>query len=212
MDRYLENSLDISLMDLLEIMQAKVLGSTYYFGIQTLKFPIDFWIYQEILFETRPDVVIEIGNYKGGSTLAIAHILDNLNHGKIIAIDIDHSNISEVVIKHPRINLLTLNASSAFDRVKNLINQDDNVLIIDDSSHTFENTLDLLRKYSSLIKNGNYFIVEDGICHHGLDVGPNPGPFEAIEQFARENPDFEIDRTKEKFLITWNPKGFLRRK
>lgn len=58
---------------------------------------------------------------------------------------------------------------------------------------------------------GGYFIVEDSILHHGLDVGPAPGPFEAIEAFVEENQNFEIDRSKESFFITWNPKGFLKR-
>ncbi len=46
----------------------------------------------------------------------------------------------------------------------------------------------------------------------GLDVGPNPGPYEAIDAFVAENDGFEIDRDMESFLITWNPKGYLRRK
>jgi cephalosporin hydroxylase len=47
---------------------------------------------------------------------------------------------------------------------------------------------------------------------HGLPVGPNPGPYEAVETFLRENNQFEADRGKESFVITWNPKGYLRRK
>ena len=86
------------------------------------------------------------------------------------------------------------------------------VLVIEDSSHTYENTLNMLRLYSKFIKLGDYFIVEDSICHHGLSVGPNPGPYEAIETFIRECEGFEIDRDKESFLITWNPKGYLKRK
>jgi cephalosporin hydroxylase len=85
------------------------------------------------------------------------------------------------------------------------------VLVIDDSSHTFANTLKVLWTYSPLLKVGDYFIVEDGICRHGLDVGPKPGPYEAVEAFVRENPDYAIDRDRESFLITWNPKGYLRR-
>ncbi len=92
-----------------------------------------------------------------------------------------------------------------------MIHKKDTVLIIEDSAHTCEITLNILRTYSPLIKPGSYFIVEDGICHHGLDVGPNPGPYEAIEIFANENIDFEIDRSKEDFFITWNPKGYLKR-
>lgn len=61
------------------------------------------------------------------------------------------------------------------------------------------------------MKEGDYFIVEDGICHHGLPIGPKPGPYEAVEAFVKENADFDLDRDRESFLITWNPKGYLRR-
>ena len=94
---------------------------------------------------------------------------------------------------------------------KKMIKPKDIVLIIEDSSHEYDNTLQILRKYSDLITKGSYFIIEDGICHHGLDVGPDPGPYEAIETFMSETNSFEIDRSKESFLITWNPKGFLKR-
>ena len=56
-----------------------------------------------------------------------------------------------------------------------------------------------------------YLIVEDGICHHGLDEGPAPGPYEAVETFLSEQDAFVLDRSRENFLITWNPKGFLKR-
>lgn len=60
----------------------------------------------------------------------------------------------------------------------------------------------MLRTCSVLINPGDYLIVEDSLCHHGLTVGPRPGPYEAIETFIEENSDFEIDRAKESFLIT----------
>jgi hypothetical protein len=60
------------------------------------------------------------------------------------------------------------------------------------------------------MKPGDDFIVEDGICHHGLKVGPDPGPYEAIETFVSGNLDFISDREKESFLITWNRKVFLK--
>ena len=70
----------------------------------------------------------------------------------------------------------------------------------------------MLNVYCALVKPGGYFIVEDGICHHGLEGGPYPGPYEAIEDFVRQNEHFVIDRSRERFLITWNPKGYLKRR
>lgn len=207
----LENSLDLKLKDILPDIQYRILNNTTYFGIKTLKNPFDFWVYQEIIYELQPDIIIEIGNYNGGSTLALAHILDNINKGQVIGIDIIHSSVPEKVKNHPRISLVTGDACENFEKVKKLIKSNDNVLIIEDSAHSYKNTLNILNQYSSLIKKNSYFIVEDSICHHGLDVGPNPGPYEAIEEFIKINPNFIVDREKESFVITWNPKGFIKR-
>lgn len=113
--------------------------------------------------------------------------------------------------QYTRITLIECDACQCFGSVEQLISKEERTLVIEDSSHTYDNTLNVLRLYSRLIKPGDYFIVEDSICHHGLTVGPRPGPYEAIEAFLNENSDFEIDRSREHFFITWNPKGYLKR-
>ena len=208
-DYFLETSLKLKVVDILKIMQNRIMTETTWFGQRAFKNPLDFWVYQEIIFIERPDVIIEIGNKFGGSTLALAHLCDLLNHGEVIGVDINHENISEVVRNHPRISLITGDACEVFEFVKARVNNKQKILIIEDSSHTYENTLNILRLYSTLSKKGSYLIVEDSICHHGLNIGPKPGPYEAVEQFIKENKSFIIDRTKETFLLTWNPKGFL---
>lgn len=208
---HLEDSLDLPLARVLEVIQHRILHETTYFGVTTLKNPFDFWVYQEILFEVRPDVVVEIGNYHGGSVLALAHLCDALGRGRVIGIDLNHVEVAEIVRRHARVRLVDGDAADVLDEVRRHIEPDDRVLVIEDSAHTYDNTLRLLRMYSDLVSDGSYMIVEDGICHHGLEVGPTPGPYEAIETFIQESEDFEIDRTRESFLITWNPKGFLRR-
>lgn len=212
MKNYMEERLNMPLSEVLGVIQDRIMEKTTYFGIQTLKSPMDFWVYQEIIFEMRPDVIIEIGNHCGGSTLALAHICDSLNSGRIIGLDISHAKVPELVKKHPRITFIEGDACSSFEKVASLLGRNEKVLVIEDSSHTYDNTLRVLQTYSPLIKLGDYFIVEDSICHHGLEVGPSPGPFEAIEAFVDANSLFEVDRDRESFLITWNPKGYLRRR
>jgi cephalosporin hydroxylase len=207
----LEKRLDQPLKAVLPAIQERILGRSRYFGIPTLKHPYDFWVYQEIITEKRPDVLLEIGNFHGGSALALAHLCDHLGHGRIIAVDIDHSAIAPLARAHPRITFITGDAVAVASSVKKMIDPDETVLVIEDSAHTFDHTLKVLNAYSDLIKPGYYFIVEDGICWHGLDVGPSPGPYEAIEQFVRDNPAFQIDHGREDFVITWNPKGYLKR-
>lgn len=208
----MEHSLDLPLGEVLKVMQERLLTRSTYFGVTAWKSPTDFWVYQELVCEMQPDVIVEVGNNCGGSTLAFAHLCDLLGKGRVIGVDIDQSKIPDLVRRHPRITLIEGDACDSFAKVRPLIRANERVLVLEDSSHTYENTLNVLRKYSALVKKGDYFIVEDSICHHGLDLGPTPGPYEAIEEFVRENSDFEIDRERESFLITWNPKGYLRRR
>jgi cephalosporin hydroxylase len=191
-------------------MQERIVSSTRYFGVQTLKNPLDFWIYQELITNIRPDVIIEVGNRFGGSALALAHLCDLMGKGRIIGLDVDHEQLSPITRAHQRITLLEGDACGLFQQVREMIDPEEQVLVIEDSSHTYDNTLNVLTTFSPLVKPGGYFIVEDSICHHGLTVGPNPGPFEAIEAFIAAGSRFVTDRTLEAFMITWNPKGFLK--
>lgn len=209
---YLEDHLNLSVKEVLQRMQSRIMSGTTYFGIPTLKNPLDFWVYREIIFEVHPDVIIEIGNFRGGSALALAHICDNLDSGRVIGIDIAHDGVPDIVRNHRRISLHEGEACEAFDHVRREIATDDKVLIIEDSAHTFDNTLRVLQTYAPLVTKDSYFIVEDSICHHGLDVGPAPGPYEAVQAFLEGAPDFESDRSKESFFLTWNPRGFLKRR
>ncbi|MFA4981325.1 MAG: CmcI family methyltransferase [Candidatus Omnitrophota bacterium] len=211
--RHLEKAMNMPVKALLKKIQKETLRSRY-FGIPAIKSPMDFWIYMEIVNEIKPDIIIEIGNAWGGMLLAFAHMLDHIGNGRVIGVDIDHSKIPLVVKAHHRISLLEGDACGSFVRVKDLILPHHRVLIIEDSSHTYENTLNILRTYNSLVSKGSYFIIEDSIINHGLifrNGFHSGGPHEAIEAFIKENNDFVIDRTMERFLITWNPKGYLRK-
>jgi len=206
----LENNLDNTIRELLKVLDRQVYNNTY-FGIRTLKFPFDFWVYQEMIYELRPDVIVELGTYRGGSALALSHILEKIGKGRIITLDINHNEVPMIVRNDPRITLIQGDAVQSFPDVQKLIADGEKVLVIEDSSHTYENTLAVLRTYNSLIRIGSYFIVEDAICHHGIEDGPNPGPYEAIDTFLSENKNFVADRTKERMVLSWNLHGFLKR-
>lgn len=208
---YMEEALSKPLGEVLEIIQARLMANSTYFGIPCLRSPMDFWVYQEIIFALKPDVIVELGNYHGGSALSLAHLFDHLGKGRVIAVDIDHSYLDQTAKDHPRIAFITGDACEVFDEVVAMCGTAETIMVIEDSSHEYQNTLNVLTKYSQLVTVGSYLIVEDSICHHGLEVGPNPGPYEAISDFMDTNRDFYVDRKKEDFLITWNPKGYLRR-
>jgi len=203
---------DLSASSIVAYIHNYIISNAHYLGIHTEKNPLDFWVYREIIFDTMPDVIVEIGTYKGGSTLALAHVCDNVDHGKVIAVDIDHSIVADIVKDHRRIRWFEGDAIEQFDAVFKFIEPDETVMVIEDSAHTYEHTLNVLLKYSQLVTPGHYLICEDTNCHHGLPAGPYPGPYEAVERFLDiKYNEFEVDQTREAFFITFNPNGFLRR-
>jgi cephalosporin hydroxylase len=179
-------------------------------GAQALKNPLDLWVYQEIMFETRPDLVIETGTYRGGSALFLASICDSLGSGAVVSIDIEP--VRDDYPEHPRITYLGGRSSTDPGLVDEIRGRaaDRNVLVILDSDHSQEHVEAELAVYAPLVPVGGYLIVEDSnIGRIRKDL--LPGPLEAIEGFLARSDAFEIDREREKFLITFNPSGYLRR-
>ena len=209
----MEDNLDMPLRDVLQIMQRNMMNQSTYFGIQAWKCPTDFWMYQEIIFETRPDVILEIGCNRGGGSLALTHLCQNLGHGRVIGLDITLDKVSPRLKQQAGLTFIEGDAADSFERVRQMIDEEESVLVIEDSAHTYENTLAVLRQYSALLKVGDYIIVEDSIMDHGLTIPDSPevGPYEAVECFLAENDAFALNRGKERFMITWNPKGYLQR-
>ncbi len=182
-----------------------------WFGYETLKCPLDLWLYQELLVRTRPDVVVETGTWCGGSALFIAMVLDQLGHGRVITVDIQAKlNRPE----HPRIRYLT--GSSTDPAI--IADVDHSVgggraMVILDSDHHAPFVYDEMIAYGPLVQVGDYLIVEDtSVNGHPTFPEFGPGPMEAVDRFLSENDEFVIDQRCERFLMTLNPRGYLRRK
>ncbi|MDW8146469.1 MAG: CmcI family methyltransferase [Roseiflexaceae bacterium] len=204
----------LSLRQWLLYYQHRVIFSrSTWMGVKMIKNPLDAWIYQELLYEVQPDIVIEIGSASGGSTLFLAHLLDIIGKGQVISIDIDRSNYH---VQHPRIIEITGDLSSphVVNQVAKLC-RDKTVMVIHDGDHRKEQVLKDLSLYSPLVSVGSYFVVEDGIVDlfrpHEMMWEKCSGPLAAVEEFVRINPHFSIDLEREKYLITYNPRGYLRR-
>ena len=206
-----------SLKDYMEALQWKILEFGDYMGVQMWKFPVDLNVYRQLIFKERPDVLIEIGNNRGGSTLWLAHLLDIMNHGRIIAVDIDHSIFDQNVRLHPRITLIEGDAPAVFEKVQQLINpKHERVLVIEDASHRYQATLDIMNSYGTLVNEGSWMIIEDTILHHGAEnlLFTDPGAHKSVEDFMNDpthRQDWRIVREMEKFIMTWNPSGFLQK-
>jgi cephalosporin hydroxylase len=156
--------------------------------------------------------VIEIGNAHGGSTLYLAHLLDLVGQGDVIAVDIDHSQFQA---RHPRIHTVTGDSATGetLARVDQLA-AGRRGLVIHDGDHSREHVLADLRAYARFVAPGGYFIVEDTIMDlfkAGDGLGSVNGPLGAVEQFVQEDLRFQIDAEREKFVLTFNPCGYLKR-
>ena len=192
---------------------SKVWRDTYWQGVETQKTPLDLWIYQEILFELKPDVIVETGTFDGGSALYLATICDLLGTGKVVTVDIETRPYRP---KHPRITYVEGYSSTSVEavaKVKAGIGEGNKVMVILDSDHGVRHVLEELRTYAGIVTSGQYLIVEDtNIGGHPVLDEFGPGPMEALDAFLKDSSDFEIDASREKFYLTFNPRGFLKRR
>jgi cephalosporin hydroxylase len=184
---------------------------TTWLGIDTIKFPFDLWIYQEIIAETRPDLIIETGTWSGGSALYLASLFDLFNHGEVVTIDLAHRDGRP---DHPRITYIAGSSTdpAVFEPVRRLASGKRTMVILD-SDHSRDHVAAELDLYSPLVSPGCFLIVEDSnVNGHPVHQRHGPGPMEALERFLPAHPEFEVDADRERLLITWNPSGFLRRR
>jgi cephalosporin hydroxylase len=188
-------------------------GNTFWRGQRTLKCPLDLWVYQEILFETRPDVIVETGTAHGGSALFMGDMCELLGRGRVITVDIE----AKATPEHPRVTYVAGDsvAPETFAQVADGVGEDDSVMVVLDSKHRRSHVIKELRLYERLVRKGHYLIVEDTNMNIGSPApktaqDPRPGPFEAVREFLGAQDRFEIDRSREKFFMTQNVCGFLR--
>lgn len=190
----------------------KTFQSTRWLGTRALKVPLDLWIYQEIIYEVKPDLIIETGTAHGGGALFLASICDLLGHGRVVTIDIVKR---EGMPDHPRITYLVGSSAAPeiVEKVKNMTRPGDQVMVILDSDHAKHHVLRELELYSDLVSPGSYLIVEDtNINGHPVFASHGPGPMEAVEEYLQRDSRFVVDPSREKFLFTFNPRGYLRKR
>lgn len=189
----------------------KQLDATTWMGVPINKCPMDLWIYQELLHRVRPAVVVETGTFWGGSALYFAGLCDLLDHGRIVTVDIE---VAEGRPDHPRITHIvgSSTAPEIVDEVRRLVGDDSPVLVTLDSDHGYSHVQQELAAYADLVTTGSYVVVEDtNLNGHPVHPQFGPGPMEAVEEFLACDRRFEVDRECEKFFMTYNPRGYLRR-
>jgi cephalosporin hydroxylase len=183
-------------------------------GRRIVKWPSDMIIAQEIIWETRPDLIVETGVFHGTSALYYAQLMDLMDiDGKVVSIDIAYDETHDYP-QHPKVEFL-LGMSSIDPAVLTLVEEQAEsrrTMVILDSDHACDHVLQELRAYSRFVSEGCYLVVEDTNVG-GQPVMPNhgPGPMEAIKAWDPVSHGFEQDRSREKFLVSFHPGGYLRR-
>lgn len=182
-----------------------------YKGVKIIKCPMDYVIYQMIISELQPDLVIEIGTNAGGAAIYMADLMNMIGNGIVHSIDIEAKS-SEEAKKHPRVKLFT-NGWENYDLRE--VQPFKKVMVIEDSSHTYENTIKVMNKFADCVTVGSYLIVEDGIVNNlGIQREYGGGPIRAINEFLKSRNDYIVDREWTDFFgrnATFNVKGYLKK-
>ena len=186
-------------------------------GIPTLQHPFDAWVTQEIIVETRPDRIVEAGAFVGGSATMWAMLLEHVvPDGRVIAIDLNDNmdKARTVDVFRRRVDFVQ---GSTVDpaivaHVARLVDGHRTMVILD-SAHDVAHVAAEIEAYAPLVSSGCYLIVQDGFVNgHPLEPDHGPGPYEAVQDFVATDDRFEVDRSRERMLFTFNPSGFLRRR
>jgi len=196
-------------------------------GRPIIAFPQDMIAMQEIIWEVKPDLIIETGVAHGGSIVYYASILELIGgDGLVLGIDIDiRKHNRELIEDHPmmkRINLLEGSSVSneIIEKVKSIAAGKKKIMVCLDSNHTHEHVLEELKLYSPFVSVGSYCVVFDTVVEDmpaDYDWGIRPwgrgdNPKTAVWEFLKENKNFEINKgIDNKLLISVAPDGYLKR-
>lgn len=212
-----------------------------WFGRPAIQFPNDAWVMQELIWEIKPDLIIETGIAHGGSLIFSASMLalldmcdaiqcnstidPKVSTRKVLGIDIDIRNHNRNAIEaHPmasRIQMIEGSsiAQETIDQVYAVAKNYKTVLICLDSNHTHDHVLAELQAYAPLTSVGSYCVVFDTLVEDmpaemsaNRPWGPGNNPKTAVWDYIKTHPEFEIDASiQHKLLITVSPDGYLKR-
>jgi cephalosporin hydroxylase len=208
-----------------ESNKAKYSYNFTWMGRPIIQYPQDIMAMQELIWEIKPDLIIETGIAHGGSIIYYASLLELIGKGEVLGIDIDiRKHNRDKIEEHPmykRIHMLEGSSVSEemIEKVKPFAKDKKTILVCLDSNHTHEHVLAELNLYAPFVTPGSYLIVFDTIVedlperylpNRYWSIGNNPKT--AVHEFLKSNSDFEIDKTMDnKLLISVNPNGYLKR-
>lgn len=203
--------------------QYKLMYEPTWLGRPIIQYPNDIIMMQELIWEIKPDVIIETGVAHGGSAVFFASILELSGKGKVISIDLEIRQHNKTAIKnHPLSKRITLIEGNSVDKniikkVHSEIRDDDKVLVVLDSDHSYKHVLKEIKLYSRMVPFDSYIVVMDGLqglvwdIPSGKKEWQNDNPLRAIKEFLKRHPEWEVDQYYNRLHVTSNPCGFLRR-
>lgn len=199
-------------------------------GRPIIQLPEDLVRTQELIYQLKPDVIVETGVAHGGSLIFYASLCTAMGRGRVIGVDItirEHNRAAtEAHEMFPLITLIEGDSVSeeTVSRVKSLIKPDEKVLVILDSCHSRDHVAKELEAYQSLVGPGSYIVATDGIMKDVYDVPrgdsswKEDNPVTAAEEFLKVHPEFVMEQPAWPFNeselsenITHWPSAFLKR-
>lgn len=187
--------------------------TTKWKGIHVAKCPLDMWQYQEIIQDTQPDVIIETGTWHGGSAVFLRDMLRLVGKSRGIVITIDIKPEGIFTEEDGIIQLVGDSVSNKIvESVKKYIGKSDKVMVILDSDHSQVHVLNELKTWAGHVSGGCYLVVEDtNVNGNPIEKAHGPGSMEALEEWLPKHPEFQHDAYRERFMMTFNPKGYYKR-
>ena len=196
-------------------------------GVPIIQLPADIMATQEVIWTTKPDIIIETGVARGGSLIFMASILEIIGKGKVIGVDIDiRQHNRESIEAHPlskRINLVEGGSvdTDILAEVRSHIRKDSKVMVVLDSDHSRSHVLNECRAYGPMVTQGCYLVVADTLVGHveEKDAPTNRSklwfkgndPLSATNDYLKENDRFEIDdEINGKLVLSSSPGGYLK--
>ncbi len=195
-------------------------------GRPVIQYPQDMIAMQEIIWDIKPDLVIETGIAHGGSLIYYASLLELIGNGEVLGIDIDIREHNRKEIENhkmfKRIKMISGSsiANETIEQVKKHAIGKQKIIVVLDSNHTHDHVLSELKLYSPFVSAGSYLVVFDtivedlpeGYFSQSRPWGVGNNPKTAVYEFLENNKEFVIDESYDnKLLISVAPKGYLKK-
>lgn len=199
-------------------------------GRPIIQLPEDMLRIQEVIYELKPDVIVETGVAHGGSLIFYASLMEAMGKGRVVGIDIlIHPHNRQAIEQHPLAQRIDLIEGSSTDasvvaQAEAAVEGKETVLVILDSNHTYQHVCQELELYSPFVTPGSYIVVTDGSMRDFIEV-PNgepdwvhDNPARAAEEFCESSPEFSLQVPKWPFNgselsknITYWPSAWVKR-